>query len=60
MLMNSKKLNQTNETDNPDITVHSKCLRCNRPLKDPESQKIGMGKTCLAKYRKEESHKKLF
>ena len=50
----SDKEKQDNEV------IHSKCLRCNRPLKDPESQKIGMGKTCLAKYRKEESHKKLF
>lgn len=51
---NSDKEKQDNKI------VHSKCLRCNRPLKDPESQKIGMGKTCLAKYKKEDNHRRLW
>lgn len=51
---NSDKEKQNNEV------IHSKCLRCNRPLKDPESQKIGMGKTCLAKYRKEHNYRRLW
>ena len=50
---NSDKEKQDNEI------IHSKCLRCNRPLKDPESQKIGMGKVCLMK-SKQDKHKKLF
>lgn len=51
--------NSNKEKQNNDV-IHLKCLRCNRPLKDPESQKIGMGKTCFSKYKQENNHKKLF
>lgn len=40
--------------------IYSKCIRCGRPLRDAQSQQLGMGKICYEKYKKEELHKKLF
>jgi hypothetical protein len=28
----------------------TRCRRCNRKLKDPESIRVGIGKTCLRKF----------
>ena len=35
------------------------CRRCGRRLKSLESQKLGMGPTCYAKWLAENGHKKL-
>ena len=51
---NSNKEKQDNDV------IHLKCLRWNRPIKHPESQKIGNGKTWFNKNKHENNHKKLF
>lgn len=39
---------------------HEKCLRCGRRLKNEEARKIGYGKTCLIKIKKELKVNRLF
>lgn len=39
---------------------YDRCLRCGRKLKSEEARKIGYGKTCLDKIKKENSVKRLF
>lgn len=38
---------------------YSRCLRCNRILKNEDAQRIGMGKVCFEKYKKENCHKQI-
>lgn len=38
---------------------HDKCLRCGRKLKTEEARKIGYGKICLEKVKKQKA-KRLF
>lgn len=35
--------------------LHSECKRCGRPLKAPESRKVGFGTVCLRKVRSEQA-----
>lgn len=39
---------------------YEKCLRCGRKLKTIESQELGFGKTCWAKFNSEDNFKELF
>ena len=38
---------------------YSRCLRCNRILKNEDAQRVGMGKVCFEKYKKENCHKQI-
>jgi predicted nucleic acid-binding Zn-ribbon protein len=44
------------------MNMHDKCLRCGRPLKDPNSQILGFGPSCYKKHFAESQppNKKLF
>ena len=35
----------------------SRCKRCGRLLKDPESQRLGYGRVCLEKIKKDQSNR---
>lgn len=39
---------------------YSRCLRCGRKLKNEEARKIGYGKICLKKVKKDKKIKRLF
>lgn len=42
-----------------DDKKYSRCLRCNRILKNEDAQRVGMGKVCFEKYKKENCHKQI-
>ncbi len=42
------------------VKEYTRCVRCGKPLKTPESRKLGYGQTCLVKRQQEKLKRKLF